>query len=473
MKENLKQKKGITLIALVITIIVLLILAGVSITMLTGQNGILGQAQRASNQTDIAAAEEQIKLELINVAGQSDNGTYTVDDVKNAALKVTGNDMDEEAQTVLTKKGNTVDLSQIIEGVSNGNGSGAGGESITVGQPAPSQGTINGQSGSYQNPTIPAGYIPINEGEAIWDGASGPAYNAGLVITDALENGNEWVWVPVSDPSIMYEENASGVVLSGTTGVTTNKYSASIISGIWRDMPGDTSSYSEPDLVLGSEGTTQDYSNHATAEFSSLQNMAQTMVDEYYDMIESIETYGGFYIGRYELTANGEKPGAVLTNTNWYNLYTKCKTLAKADSNTTTRMIWGTQWDITGNWLEDIGYNIKDSRSWGNYANSTGNAEIDGYGKKQDTGFSEIWKANNIYDFAGNCWEWTQEANVPYSRVSRGGGYNFSIRDSFPGTCRSVYYPDSSYDFLRFSSHFNIESIIFGKMLISDIINFM
>ena len=62
MKENrkiLRKEKGITLIALVITIIVLLILAGVSIAMLTGQNGILTQAQNAKNKTEEAQAEEQ------------------------------------------------------------------------------------------------------------------------------------------------------------------------------------------------------------------------------------------------------------------------------------------------------------------------------------------------------------------------------------------------------------------------------
>ena len=56
------DNKGITLIALVITIIVLLILAGVSIAMLTGENGILTQAQRAANETEQAALEEKIKL---------------------------------------------------------------------------------------------------------------------------------------------------------------------------------------------------------------------------------------------------------------------------------------------------------------------------------------------------------------------------------------------------------------------------
>ena len=59
-KRIIKRKEqGITLIALVITIIVLLILAGVSIAMLTGENGILSQAQRAKEETEKAQKEEQ------------------------------------------------------------------------------------------------------------------------------------------------------------------------------------------------------------------------------------------------------------------------------------------------------------------------------------------------------------------------------------------------------------------------------
>ena len=56
----LKNNKGITLIALVITIIVLLILAGVSIAMLTGENGILNQATTDVSDTEVGAAEEAL-----------------------------------------------------------------------------------------------------------------------------------------------------------------------------------------------------------------------------------------------------------------------------------------------------------------------------------------------------------------------------------------------------------------------------
>ena len=61
LKKN-KGEKGITLIALIVTIVVLLILAGVSIAMLTGNNGILTQAQEAKKETESASLEEKIKL---------------------------------------------------------------------------------------------------------------------------------------------------------------------------------------------------------------------------------------------------------------------------------------------------------------------------------------------------------------------------------------------------------------------------
>ena len=63
--KKLENERGITLIALVITIIVLLILAGVSIAMLTGPNGLLTQADEARTETDVAGAREKIQLEVL------------------------------------------------------------------------------------------------------------------------------------------------------------------------------------------------------------------------------------------------------------------------------------------------------------------------------------------------------------------------------------------------------------------------
>ncbi len=80
MKEKKKTKKafnkGITLIALVITIIVLLILAGVSIATLTGDNGILTKAQTAKTETKKASEEEQIKLAAANAVMNTERYDY-------------------------------------------------------------------------------------------------------------------------------------------------------------------------------------------------------------------------------------------------------------------------------------------------------------------------------------------------------------------------------------------------------------
>ena len=75
----MRNQKGITLIALVITIIVLLILAGVSIAMLTGQNGILTRATDAQNDTEVAEVVERINMELNAIYSDVLAGQATAD----------------------------------------------------------------------------------------------------------------------------------------------------------------------------------------------------------------------------------------------------------------------------------------------------------------------------------------------------------------------------------------------------------
>ena len=67
LKNTLRRNKGITLIALVVTIIVLLILAGISISMLTGQNGILNRAQEAKSKTEKGSAREELELAITSL----------------------------------------------------------------------------------------------------------------------------------------------------------------------------------------------------------------------------------------------------------------------------------------------------------------------------------------------------------------------------------------------------------------------
>ena len=399
----MENKNAISLIVLVITIIVMSILAATIIITLSNTN-IISEANDAVEKTEAQQVEEMKALMLADGMLGKNPESQTIGD--------TTLTWDSDSKTVIEKT--TKDGTTKVDTV-----------------------------------TIPKDFYYV-----------GGTKDTGLVISDNVadkeldkgkENvrrdlaGNQWVWVPVETPSSLYTTVDAGQALSGSTGVKTTKYTNSaIISGQTRRKPGATSGYREPDILTYSGyETDSDYDNYAKAGFSSLANMAENMKNDYEEMIASLEKYKGFYIGRYELTANGEKTGATQTcenGVNWYTLYKNCKTLA-VGSKVKTRMIWGLQWDATCNWLanSDPRYSITDSSTWGNYKNNT----ADGHGTKQNTGSSESWKANNIYDFAGNCYEFTQEASSTNNRAGRGGYYNYS-GSSVPASGRGSSIPTNT-----------------------------
>ena len=86
MKQKLKQSKGITLVSLVVTIIVLIILAGISLALIFGENGIVGRAKEAKTVTSVATAQE--KLELIKSKILLDKFEITLDDYLEELEKV-------------------------------------------------------------------------------------------------------------------------------------------------------------------------------------------------------------------------------------------------------------------------------------------------------------------------------------------------------------------------------------------------
>ena len=428
-KQKIKSKSGITLLALVVTIVVLLILAGVSLNLVIGNDGIMKRAKEAKERYGQASKNEQKDLD-------------TVEDYMN---KMTG------------------------EGSGTGTGTVV---KVNVGESATGVATINGKAGNTNNPTIPKGYIPVNTETANWgDGSSAPLKNAvdhGLVIQDG--SGNQWVWVPVEEISKYCESVDEGVAVTGST-VTTKKYtklSIEIGTGnnkttITRGLP-SSNSYREPTLLDA------DYDSDANAKkagFTDANDMATKMVREYETMIKSIEKYGGFYIGRYELSGTvdnpTEKTGTTITNKTWYELYNACKKIgANSDGSDkegiATRMLWGCQWDATCDFISKKGEKkkITDSRSWGNYGDSASPANTGNYEqwKKKDTGSNEYWKANNIYDIAGNCYELTQEADSTVFRARR-GGYYCGGGSEFPASIRYSDFPTNSHVDQRFSSHFN------------------
>ena len=458
-----KQQKGITLIALVVTIIILLILAGVSIAMLTGNNGVLTQAKSAKEKTGEKGEQERVNLAASSAMTlgmgtiTTENLNKAIQDEFGAEKSVTGTGpwtyQGEYAKYKIEKAG-TVAIQKPLPKTAEGQAKGTQIENpASYGENPTAQATADGEGKFFAKPN-----------DATYEKGT---VDTGVVIRD--KNQNEWVWVPVDDATLnqMYQ-TAEGTALAGDTGVTTNKYSkGNIIDGIDRGTPNFTS-WREPDILTDIDtddtaiqaGFTAKVATGTEEAKTALKVMAESLVQDYSDMIESIAKYKGFYIGRYELstkTENGktigieQKDKISQTETSWYELYKYSKNIAGSE-NMQTRMIWGCQWDVTCKWLEDHNYDINNSSAWGNYSNyNTANNYAEGSekyeagaGEKQNTGSSENWKANNIYDLAGNCREWTQEANSTFFRASRGGFYSNNGSDD-PASNRNYHDgPDGS-----------------------------
>ena len=461
-KKIFKSTKGITLIALVVTIIILLILAGVSIAMLTGNNGVLTQAKSAKEKTGEKGEQERVNL-AASSAMTLGMGTITTENLNKAIQDEFGAGKSVTGTGPWTYQGEYAKYKIEIAGT------------VAIQKPLPKTAEGQAKGTQIENPAS-YGENPTAQATADGDGKffakpKDATYVEGTVDTGVVikdKNNNEWVWVPVDDTTLasMYQ-TAEGTALAGTTDVTTNKYSkGNIIEGIDRGTP-NSSDCREPDILTNKDtddmaakaGFTAKEATGTEEAKTALKVMAESLVQDYSEMIESIAKYKGFYIGRYELSTKTEnevkvgieqKGKASQTKTSWYELYKYSKNIAGSE-NMQTRMIWGCQWDVTCKWLAEHNYDINNSSAWGNYSNyNTANNYAEGSekyeagaGEKQNTGSSENWKANNIYDLAGNCYEWTQEACSTVLRVDRGGNYDSDGSDG-PASGRVFNFPDNS-----------------------------
>lgn len=278
--------------------------------------------------------------------------------------------------------------------------------------------TIDGRTPCFYNPVIPEGFkaIGIEEDKTIDTNAKWGEQNAylyGLVIED--KNGNQFVWVPVENMNIFK-----------TTDWQKNAPKESI-----------DSTYTEP--------TKEDE-------------------EEYDTMYYKVKKYGGFYVGRYEtgdLTA--QEPRDTTRNSDsigvrkYLNVYNyvpfKLSTINKKEvigaqelaikfgeqneyKTVKTSVIYGVQWDSMLRFIVSEQNNVNDSKKWGNYTTSELNY-TDSLGNKYlkksgevyliKTGSSEETKAKNIYDVAGNAYEWTMENAGNDVKVVRGGAYRITI----------------------------------------------
>ena len=307
------------------------------------------------------------------------------------------------------------------------------------------------------------------------ENASEQKVSDGVVLKDS--SNNEYVWIPVDDA--IYD----GVTQypTGTGNASTRTYKPMAIrqegyedyyEGIIYSYNGSLSyrnssntgighsSYREPSLLTNNsaDGYTWRMSNiignrydadsnlySTILGFDSTMEMGEYMVANYNSMVTSVDSYGGFYVGRYETTfetasnstyvVGSRMNGQVLSSTNWYNMYlyqdsglyssNPYSNMASVSSS----MIWGSQWDSMLNYILKGGDSSKVTSRVGQQKNVLSNS-----------GQDSSDKINNIYDLGSNAYEWTQEANNINYRVYRGGGYDSTVT-STPST-RSTVVPD-------------------------------
>ena len=398
--------------ALIITIIVLLILAMVSIALVMN-SGIITKSKTAVDKYSQEEIQEQIKLayaEWQTAQWTSDAGdaatfmqTRLRTSLKDNGLTVTG------SNGVFVAK-----LSNNKKYVYDSKTGGMLDEVPVSAYPAATAGTATTENSTYtsdgKTAVIPAGYTVD---------ATQNSIDNGLVIS---KDGNEWVWIPVSseDLALMYTEDSTGWTMSGTSGenaVVTKYRSTGTVS---RGNPG-TDSLREPDILTDlDEGDINDSESIKAAGLgNNAIEMAKKLKNEYENMIKSLIKNKGFYVGRYELSNSGVKknqPSWFETNSDWYHLYKKCTELE--NDGAISRMMWGCQWDQICKFISTAKnangetIDLNNSSSYGNYST------------RINTGSNEQYKTNNIYDLAGNCCEYTQEAYGKNMRPSRGGFYN-------------------------------------------------
>ena len=426
MKRKFKNSNnGITLIALVITIIVLLILAGVSIAMLTGENGVLTKATESKEQTEIGQEKEEIKMAYAAAkTGKVDKIAEDVTaDELNAELdklNSTGTASGSGTLTVTFENGHKYTIDQ---------GTGA----IT----GPETGEVPDEGEKVEGVTIPKGFYYVGgtkeEGIVISDNSADKGKGTSHEVAKTLV-GNQFVWVPVEDDSAFrpyegYYNKKLDTMLSNCKEPATNGYA--------------------------------------------------TEQAEYDAMKQSVLDHDGFYVARYEAgTENGARTSTDKNNIDdeavfkqgknvynwikWGNSMTdpaggaveKVKEMYtdKEKYGVTSTLIYGIQWDAIMTWI-DPEYKNEDGTLY-NKGSFVANSTDKGYYNQLSpttTGSNANYAVKNIYDLAGNVYEWTMEAYVSTSRVSRGGNC-FSSGESFPASVRSGDTPCNSNDGIGFRS---------------------
>ena len=435
-KKMAKERRGVTLIALVITIIVLLILAGVTIAMLTGDNGIISKAMQAKNKTEEARKTEEAGLKKIEnyINGKSAEAGVVIQDLK--SIKSDGTE------------------GEVI------------GEKVSDG----AEGVVPVPNGFY--------YVggTVKSGAVISDNLADKDKYKGQEVVGTDLSGNQFVFIPVNGIDLKYEQDHT---YDGKHEyVYTTELSGYTSQSEWSDDSGEQASVKNyggffigryeagyPDTIT--EGTIVDYKNSvsenvpvskagvaswnlvnqtvAKAAAESMYNAADSkvkskLVDSYaWDTTckwlknsgiikddsagkVSSTSYGNYYDSTFTIPKgtlyakhiylNKKKDGV---SSSWYFWNGGAGKYSYGIVNDEKGMKVGVKTGETVPENATRPEGAEDAAS--NYYTADGRIEI-------ATGSSDDTRTNNIYDLAGNMWEWTTETKI---RKNNGNNTNYTF----------------------------------------------
>lgn len=378
MKET---KRGISLIVLIITIVVMLILVSIIVMSFSKSNPI-SKASEVKFKSDVKGFREELlathaSKAYDNLSYKKENVNISLDNY--SEMKEYIEDISEKwCKKLYISKGELVyggtdeTEKKWFEDVVNGNFDGSNNGGSSDGSTT-TDSNVKTEWKQYIGKVTSDG-VPIPKG---FDYVTGTK-DTGVVIKDQ-NTGNEFVWIAVD---------------------SINSY---------KKIEGDSTSL-------------------------------DTLPSGVSDAKTDVQKYGGFYIGRYEcgipINDSSAKDGIgvptiqkdriVWDNISYKNAKDSAEGLYNQVSNSViSGLMSAIDWDTTCVYISDKVLSITNSRSYGNYSDSTTPANVDGYGSKKTTGYSEIWKVKNIYDLAGNVEEWVA-AVYNSDRGLCGGSYLLS-----------------------------------------------
>ena len=406
---------------------------------MTGDNGILGKANDAKTQTEQAKEDENLKIAIAGSYGTDGklNLKDLKDNLKNQGIDYDKNNTGFPLEVIVNGEKKKIDANgNIIESIQGLKTKGTVFKDTT---------TLEDTYGNQVK--VPKGFKIASD--------SATEVTGGIVIEDATYTntiGSQFVWIPVGTG-----ENAIKKANKETVDIALGRYS----------------------FTQNSDGTikTSEYSGSYTEDtVSSHGNAIAKDIEQFKTSVKEINH--GYYIGRYEAGVVDYNSSVSTSNSDYkkdwtgytgdniklvckkeqqvWNYVTQNKAselsrdMYKSEPKVTSDLINSYAWDTAIVFIQKCG--TESNRSTYSYTvgeSSTSTSEPQTTGTNILKATSKVDKQCNIFDMAGNCWEWTTETNSRYGGpcVHRGG--NYSLSSGYTST-RSNYYTSTAYSFISF-----------------------